>query len=123
MPRLATIAAGAGGVTGLSGIAVWLHSFAGLSGMWVAAYVALSVILIVNSLVALVGPKKVFYSQAGLAALLAVTEWAGSGTSSMFASLIVTVAAAATFILSVLAARHEQRISEQSHPMNLPVFG
>ncbi len=84
---------------------------------------ALAVVLIVDSLVALVGPKRIFYSSALLSALLAGSEWIGSGSGAAAATLLVVAAAGATLALSVVAARFEPQVSEQSHPMNLPVFG
>jgi len=81
-----------------------------------------SVALIIDSLVAFVGPRLTFVLQAVLAALLSAT--AGAASDALSASmLIVVLAGAATLVLGILAVRHEQRISEQSHPMNLPVFG
>jgi len=97
--------------------------FSSVHGSWAWAVVIVSVVLAADSLVALVGPRLVFYLQAVLAALLLVTaEWASPDRASP-ALLLVVFAGGATIVLGMLAARHEERISEQSHPMNLPVFG
>lgn len=122
MSALNTTAAVVGVLTGLLGAGTESLGASPVHGIWVWVVTVVSVVLVVDSLVALVGPRMVFYAQAVLAALLIVTEWAASDAASL-AMLLVVLAGAVTLVLCILAARHEQRISEQSHPMNLPVFG
>jgi Na+/melibiose symporter-like transporter len=82
-----------------------------------------AIILVLNSFVVLVGPKSVFYISALLAALLTGSEWLGSGTNPTVANMLTIAMACVTLVLSIVAAKLEPQVSEQSHPMNLPVFG
>jgi Na+/melibiose symporter-like transporter len=82
-----------------------------------------AIILVLDSLVALVGPKRIFYVSALLSALLTGSEWLGSGADVTAVKVLTIAMACVTLVLSVVAARLEPRVSEQSHPMNLPVFG
>ena len=83
---------------------------------------ALSAVLVLDSLVCLVGPRKVFYSSALLSALLAVSVFFSSSFEEvvMYATLGLL---GVELVASIVAARWETKVSEQSHPMNLPVFG
>ena len=90
------------------------------------AVLALAVILILVSLGGLVGPKFVFYVSAAVSALVLVASAVNSGTISALSDWNVLVGlglAAASLALGLVAARSEGAVSEQSHPMNLPVFG
>ena len=116
------MAVGAGVMTGLLAVGLWFEGVSSLHDPWVAPTVALAIVLVFDSFVALVGPRRVFYSSAFLSALLAASEWIGSGSGAA-ATLLTIAAAGATLCLSVVAARFEPQVSEQSHPMNLPVFG
>lgn len=82
---------------------------------------SLSILLVIGSLLGLVGPRKVFYASALLSALLGVYVFVIS-VPTVFPLTAVGLAGV-TFVLSIVAARWETRVSEQSHPMNLPVFG
>jgi hypothetical protein len=80
-----------------------------------------SVVLILGSLASFVGPRKVFYVLALLSAVLGglllnayVNTVAEIGTLGL---LVIDL------VISLMAARSEFKVSEQSHPMNLPVFG
>ena len=74
-------------------------------------------------MVTLVGPKSVFYASAVLGLLIDIAEimnYAGIASGPLY----VTVALASlSVILGLLSARRGTGFSEQSHPMNLPVFG
>jgi len=83
----------------------------------------MSIALVLDSFVALVGPKAVFYVSALLSALLAGSEWFGSGSDAKAVNVLAIAMAGATLVLSLVAARYQQEIPEQAHPMNLPVFG
>lgn len=110
-------------LTGVLTVAVWSGGLASLHGYWVPVTLALGVVLAADSLVALVGPRRIFYSSALLSALLAGSDWIGSGSTTSTAILLTVAAAAVTLVLAIVAARFEPEVSEQSHPMNLPVFG
>lgn len=84
---------------------------------------ALGVILVVGSLACFYGTKIAFAASAIASGLLFLSV--GLGWGGGFASLqLSTLAVALTdIVLSVLAFRSSSAISEQSNPMNLPVFG
>lgn len=91
---------------------------------------ALGIILILDCALALVGPRFTFYAAAFLSLLVAAAmalypfgmETVANPTLSAGSSADL-ILAAATLVLSLLAARSRTPVSEQSHPMNLPVFG
>ena len=87
------------------------------------AYAALSVLLVLVSLASMFGPKPVFYVSAIMALLVDVTEAAGYAnvaTGPLVVTLALTTLSA---VVSLIAAREGTGVSEQSHPLNLPVFG
>jgi hypothetical protein len=80
-----------------------------------------SFVLVAGSVSSFFGPRKIFYLSAALSAVLAglllttgVYGWVALATLGL---LVIEI------LLGVVAARSESRVSEQSHPMNLPVFG
>ncbi len=79
-----------------------------------------AVVLVLASAVSFVGPKKVFYASAALCAVLAVLILGSDLTPPVLLTVTLTAGA---FVLNVVAARWETKVSEQSNPMNLPVFG
>jgi hypothetical protein len=87
---------------------------------WPEIVQAVAVVLILASLVTFVGPKKVFYLSAALSAILAVLVQESILNPAVILTVILAIAA---FALGLVAARREARVSEQSNPMNLPVFG
>jgi len=132
--RVRLVAAGVGFLTGawalggslFDGISRGCPSPSGMpcppAGVWSIYVVGLALLLILNSLVCLVGPSIVFYGSATLSVLLG----ASMTLNSSFGNPVVLLAfalVAATFLLSLVAARRKTAISEQSNPMNLPVFG
>ncbi len=123
MVKIATVAAGLGILTGLLTVAAWFLGATPYSSLWGTIALTLAVILVLDSLVALVAPKRVFYASALLSVLLGGSVWLGSGSDATIVTLLTLVLTGVTFVLSVLAARFEPKVSEQSNPMNLPVFG
>jgi len=83
---------------------------------------ALAGLLILTSLVCLFGPSVVFYASAVLSVLLGASMVLDSNLGDPVVEMALGLAAA-SFVLSVVAARKRVGISEQSNPMNLPVFG
>ena len=81
---------------------------------------AVAAVLILASLASFVGPKKVFYVSAALSALLALLVQMSVLNPPVIFTIVLTIAA---LVLSLVSARREIRVSEQSNPMNLPVFG
>ena len=79
-------------------------------------------LLVFASFACLVGTGRVFYAQAVVSVLLgaAMVPNSSLGDSVVDAAFGLV---AASFVLSVAAARRRGGFSEQSNPMNLPVFG
>ena len=123
MVKITTLAAGAGIVIGLLTTGVWFCRLIALRPFWATVTLALAILLVLDSFIAIVGPKRMFYASALLSALLAWSEWIGSDSGATVASVLAIAMACVTLVLSVVAARFEPKVSEQSHPMNLPVFG
>ena len=123
MVKITTLATGAGILTGLLAAGAWFSGLTPLRPFWVTLALTVAIILVLNSFVVLVGPKRVFYVSALLSALLTGSEWLGSGTNATVASMLTIAMACVTLVLSIIAAKLEPQVSEQSHPMNLPVFG
>ena len=133
MVRIGTAAAAFGVLTGLWTIAAFYldgvaHTCPSTGcpqtgpALWGIVVLALSAVLVVDSLVCFVGPRRVFYASALLSAVLAVSVF----LSSSFEDVVVYATLGllgVSFVVSVVAARWETKVSEQSHPMNLPVFG
>lgn len=117
------MAAAAGVLTCLLMVGLWLGGLTPLHDSWVTPTLALSIVLILVSLVAYVGPKRIFYGSALFSALLAVSVWVGAGSDQTVFTVLMLAMAGLTMVLGVVAARTEPRVSEESHPMNLPVFG
>ncbi len=123
MVGITNSAAGAGVLTGLLMVGAWFSGLAPLRSFWVTLALVMSIALVLDSFVALVGPKAVFYVSALLSALLAGSEWFCSGSDATAVNVLAIAMAGATLVLSLVAARYQQEIPEQAHPMNLPVFG
>jgi len=122
MIKITTLAAFAAALTGLLAVGAWFYGLTPLHDSWVTLTLTAAAILIADSFVVFLGPKGTFYSLAILSAILACSEWFGTESGSM-AVLLTVSAAGVTLVLAVVAARFEPRVSEQAHPMNLPVFG
>ncbi len=99
-----------------------LVSFAGLG--WVPTVIgALGILLIFDAVLCLVGPRKTFYGMTVVSILIAILLIAVAGEVNglfFWPTLVLALVASA---LSVLAARSKFGLTEQSNPMNLPVFG
>ncbi len=136
MARFATVAAALGLATGLwSAAAVFLGVFGRTPNLCLApglidcsrvtfaatAVEALGIVLVIDSLLCFVGPKKLFYTSAGISILMAAFAFVTPGDSLVVAATLGL--ALVESALCLVAARREPSVSEQSHPMNLPVFG
>jgi hypothetical protein len=93
---------------------------AGLEGTLV---LVLAILLILVSLASFVGPSVILYASGvlGLAIdVIVILNYSSIGPGSFYLTVaLVTLSAA----LSLIAASRRTSVSEQSHPMNLPVFG
>ena len=86
-------------------------------------YLGISIVLVLASLGSLIGPRPIFYGMALVAGLVDVVEALGHG-GVVGGDLVVTfVLATLCAVFGLLAGRKGTGVSEQSHPMNLPVFG
>ncbi len=86
---------------------------------------ALGILLAFDSAICLVGPRKAFYGVTAVSLLIAVLlvmveAVRGANGPFFWTTLALTMSAT---VLSFLAARTKTAMSEQSNPMNLPVFG
>lgn len=86
---------------------------------------ALGILLIFDSAVSLVGPRRVFYGETIVSGLIVLFLISIEGIRVVNASffLAASVLSVAAAVLSLLAARARTGFTEQSNPMNLPVFG
>jgi hypothetical protein len=115
--RFATIAALLGAFTG-----IWvllLNYGAAEAWSWLSTVAALS--LVIASLISLFSPRIVFYASALLAIVLDGSLVVGSALNLV--AILTLALGAVAFATALVAARREGRVSEQSNPMNLPVFG
>lgn len=119
MVKLATVAVALGIVAGS-----WVILMLGFGSLttWSPVVLAVAVLLVLGSILSLVGPKKVFYGSALLSAAQAGVLSLESNLTDFF-TLVALGLSGGTFLLCILAARWETKVSEQSNPMNLPVFG
>ncbi len=136
MSRIGTVAVALGVVAGLWGAAsVYLGLIGKGPNVCLVAVIidcsepavqaqvvgVLGIALLFVSLLCFVGPKKLFYFSAILSVLMAGFLFAVPGD---FILLALTLALfLGEFVLSLVAARTGPKMSEQSNPMNLPVFG
>ena len=107
-----------GVITGLWG---FVAAYSGIGGKFGILPLAVAVLLAVASFFCMVGPRVAFYGVAVISLLLGASMVLGASPNYIGAATIVL--AIVTFALALVAARRRIRVSEQSHPMNLPVFG
>lgn len=104
----------------LAGCPTFVPGPPGLQGTLAAG---LAAVLILVSFVAFVGPSLLFYAASLVCIFIDVLEaanYSAIAPGSLYMALgLVTIALA----LDLVAARQRTGVSEQSHPMNLPVFG
>ncbi len=84
---------------------------------------ASGIVLLVDSAICFAGLRPAFALAAGLSGFSAILVVIQSGTLLALYPLASVLLAAAAVVLDILAARFRPRVSEQAHPMNLPVFG
>ena len=77
--------------------------------------------LVITSLISLFSPRIVFYASALLAVVLDGSLLVGSALNLV--AILTLGLGAVAFVTALAAARREGMVSEQSNPMNLPVFG
>jgi hypothetical protein len=87
------------------------------------AVLAMALILVLGSLATFLTPASLFYLTAVLGLLIDAMEmlnYSVIGTGPFYVTMILVTL---SVVLSVLAATRRTAVSEQSHPLNLPVFG
>jgi hypothetical protein len=94
----------------------------GLTEFGSTSFLVLGALLVLVSLISIVGPRKVFYGSAAISVAIAILVAITTPVTETTA-LISLALGASTLVLSLVAARRETKVSEQSNPMNLPVFG
>lgn len=87
------------------------------------AILALSIALIFNSAVSFVWHRKVFYVSSLLSVILTLVVALDVNSIDPAFFWVAVVLDAVTAVANLFAARVSTAVSEQSHPMNLPVFG
>ncbi len=129
MGRIQTVAAGVGVLDGVWIIVVQYLGHICTGGPcvvvsdWGWPTEALALILVIVSLGGLVAPKKIFYAAAVVSFLAAASVVVAPGIGYNLIAYLTLAFTGGVFALALIAARREARVSEQSNPMNLPVFG
>jgi hypothetical protein len=93
------------------------------SGYYHLAIGAIGIFLVLVSVVAFIGLAAAFYAEIALSTILAVLLALSSTRDSpafLWTALALVLVAA---VLSIVSVRSRGRLTEQSNPMNLPVFG
>jgi len=83
----------------------------------------LAAILLGDGLACLVGVRRAFQVAAADAAALLVSFLLSPNALGVGTSLLAIVLSLVTLVLGVAASRSPGKLSEQTNPMNLPVFG
>lgn len=86
-------------------------------------FAILGVLLVLDSLASVIAPRAVFFVSALLAALIDLLEVVNHSTIVQTTFYVTVVLVTVSLVLSLASALKETTVSEQSHPMNLPVFG
>lgn len=126
MARLRTVAATVSLVEGAWGLVLAfgggaLSEIPRSTGWSETALAAIVIVLVIDSLVCVVGLAWAFYVSALLSVVALPFIPGGPGLGALFLGSLLL--ALVTVILDVVAARRKEFISEQNHPLNLPVFG
>ena len=126
--RVATIAVIVSIVDAIWGIAVGVAPSQTIQRSLVAPWdwlvIALAVLLLVGALISLTGIPAAFYASAALAVLVVIAVVVSERAALADTGILVTVVlGAAAVAADVLAVRMRPQISEENHPLNLPVFG
>jgi hypothetical protein len=83
----------------------------------------LAIVLALASLATFVAPASLFYVSAAASLLIDALELLSYSSVVQWAFWVTIVLTSLSLGLALLAGRRRTSVSEQSHPMNLPVFG
>ncbi len=123
MVKITELTVDVGILTGLLAVGASLSGLTPLRPLWVTLALALAIALVLDSFVTLVGPRRIVYVSALLSALLPGSEWLGPGSDATVVNALAIAMASVTLVLSIITAKFESEVSEQSHRMNLLIFG
>jgi len=132
--RLSTAAALVGVVAGIWNIWAYFQECRGSTSLcpsWQSAppgadgtvVLGLAVFLVLVSLATFIGPTVLFYLSAVVGAAIDALVAVNYSSIAVGSFVITVILVTASVVLSVLSAMRKTSVSEQSHPMNLPVFG
>jgi len=83
----------------------------------------LAVVLVLVSLATYVGPSVLFYLSAAVGAIIDALVMVNYSSIAEGSFLVTVILVTGSVVLGVVSAMRRTSVSEQSHPMNLPVFG
>ena len=83
----------------------------------------LAVVLVLVSLATYVGPSVLFYLSAVVGAIIDALVMVNYSSIAEGSFLVTVILVTGSVVLGVVSAMRRTSVSEQSHPMNLPVFG
>jgi len=92
-------------------------------GTLAAVILIFGAILFVDSLACFIGVRRAFQVAAADAAALLVSFFLSPNALGVTTSLVAIALSLVTLVLGVAASRRRGKLSEQTNPMNLPVFG
>ena len=83
----------------------------------------LAVVLVLVSLATFIGPTVLFYLSAAVGVAIDALVLVNYPSMAEGSFLVTVILMTVSVVLGVVAAMRKTSVSEQSHPMNLPVFG
>lgn len=81
------------------------------------------ILLLLDSIVCIVGFRTAFYGSAALSVLLILDILLFGAAISDIAFIASVLLGLITVVLDIITVRHREIVSEENHPLNLPVFG
>ena len=82
-----------------------------------------SVLLVLDSVACLAGLRTAFYVSAALSILLIADFLLFGAALASTAFVASAILGLVTIVMDAFAVRHRELVSEENHPLNLPVFG
>jgi hypothetical protein len=85
--------------------------------------VGIAVLLVLDSVICLVGISKAFYASAVISLAMVGAEFAMGGGLDTTGAIVALPLMVVTVAMDIVGATRKQYVSEENHPLNLPVFG
>jgi hypothetical protein len=85
--------------------------------------IGIAVLLVLDSVVCLVGISKAFYASAVISLAMVGAEFAMGGGLDTTGAMVALPLMVVTVAMDIVGATRKQYVSEENHPLNLPVFG